>query len=106
MTEDVAGLADLHMHTVASDGMLEAGELFERAQRAGLRAISITDHDTVAVHLKANFPAGGPEVIPGIELSCDTKWGELHVLGYHLDIRHGPLLERLERLRINRVKRL
>jgi predicted metal-dependent phosphoesterase TrpH len=105
VTLDLAGLADLHMHSTASDGMLEAEELLARASRAGLRAVSITDHDTVAVHLRA-LDAGGVEVIPGIELSCDTEWGELHVLGYHLDVHHAALLERLEQLRQNRVRRL
>ncbi|MBI3889920.1 MAG: PHP domain-containing protein [Candidatus Wallbacteria bacterium] len=106
MLSDLAGLADLHMHSTASDGMLEPAQLLERGALAGLRAMSITDHDTVAVHLRGDLPATGMEIVPGIELSCDTEWGELHLLGYHLDIHRGPFLERLEALRQNRLKRL
>jgi hypothetical protein len=106
MTAARTELADLHVHTTASDGMLDVAEVLARASRAKLRAVSITDHDTVAGYRKDPEPAKGLEVVPGIELSCDTPWGELHMLGYHLDVRHGPLLERLEALRLERVARL
>ncbi len=106
MTKTRAALADLHVHTTASDGMLDVPEVLERAQRAKLKAISITDHDTVAGYSKVPRTVKGLQVVPGIELSCDTPWGELHVLGYHLDLRHAELLERLEALRLERVARL
>ncbi len=94
------------MHTTASDGMLEVPEVLDRARRAGLRAISITDHDTLSVHLQGSLSDGSLEVIPGLELSCDTDWGELHVLGYYVDVKNVILCERLEALRQNRIRRL
>lgn len=106
MTKTRAALADLHVHSTASDGMLDVPEVLERARRAGLKAVSITDHDTVAGYLKIPRASNGLQIVPGIELSCDTPWGELHVLGYHLDVRHAALLERLEALRLERVARL
>ena len=38
---------DLHLHTTASDGRLSPAELVDRAARAGLTVMSVTDHDTV-----------------------------------------------------------
>ena len=40
--------ADLHVHTLHSDGALSPTEVVERAKGAGLHAIAITDHDNVA----------------------------------------------------------
>jgi predicted metal-dependent phosphoesterase TrpH len=41
-------LIDLHTHTTASDGRCTPSELVERAVQAGIRVLSVTDHDTTA----------------------------------------------------------
>ena len=41
-------MIDLHTHTDASDGRLTSHELVERAWKAGIRILGVTDHDTVA----------------------------------------------------------
>ncbi|MEI7696216.1 MAG: PHP domain-containing protein, partial [Chlorobium sp.] len=41
------GKADLHIHTKCSDGIFTPAEIVEKAAVAGLKAISITDHDSV-----------------------------------------------------------
>jgi len=38
---------DLHMHTTASDGLLEPAALVSAVQNANLQIFSVTDHDTV-----------------------------------------------------------
>lgn len=40
--------ADMHMHTVYSDGLLRPAELARRAKAAGVELISFTDHDTLS----------------------------------------------------------
>jgi predicted metal-dependent phosphoesterase TrpH len=81
--------------------------LVARAQTAGLAAISLTDHDTVA-GVPAAVAAGersGVRVISGCEFSTAAPWGEMHVLGYFLPT-DSPLLEDfLERRRADRVRR-
>ena len=56
------------------------------AREAGLRAIAVTDHDSVLGHAEA-LRAGeelGVEVVPGIEIS--TKYRRaVHILGYYID---------------------
>ena len=77
---------DLHIHTTASDGTDSPAEVVRRASELGLRAIAITDHDTVTGYAEA-FSAGldhGIEVVPGIEVS--TKYGvAVHILGYYIE---------------------
>ncbi|MCR5575468.1 MAG: PHP domain-containing protein [Oscillospiraceae bacterium] len=84
---------DLHVHTTASDGTAHPEEVVRLAKECGLRAIAITDHDTISGYAGA-FSAGedlGVEVVPGIEVS--TKYGvSVHVLGYYLE-NLVPLLE-------------
>ena len=83
---------DLHVHTTASDGTATPEEAVQLAAACGLRAIAITDHDTISGFAGA-LSAGqdlGVEVVPGIEVS--TKFGvSVHVLGYYLE-NLGPLL--------------
>lgn len=45
------GVADLHMHTVASDGTSSVNARVRQAQERGLDTIAITDHDTLAPQL-------------------------------------------------------
>ena len=77
---------DLHIHTTSSDGTCTPREAVKRASVLGLRAIAITDHDTISGHREA-ITAGkefGVEVVPGIEVS--TKYGAaVHILGYYIE---------------------
>ncbi|MBQ6927282.1 MAG: PHP domain-containing protein [Oscillospiraceae bacterium] len=84
---------DLHVHTTASDGTCTPRETVRLASEKGLRALAITDHDTVFGHAEA-VSAGmdcGVEVVPGIEVS--TRYGvSVHILGYYIE-NLIPLLE-------------
>lgn len=80
--------ADLHNHTRASDGDFSPEDIVERATKKGIRALGITDHDTLG-GLEAAVAAGktsGIEVVPGVEISVRFKrsffTGTLHVLTY------------------------
>jgi predicted metal-dependent phosphoesterase TrpH len=78
-----------------------------RARAAGLAAIALTDHDTVA-GVPAAVAAGGRfgvRVVAGCEFSTAAPWGEMHVLGYFLPT-DSPLLEAfLEHRREDRMRR-
>jgi predicted metal-dependent phosphoesterase TrpH len=104
-------LADLHIHTQASDGWLSPCTAVEQANRAGLVAISIADHDSVA-GIDAAIEAGnrhGVEVIPGVELSSRFEGRDLHILGYFIDWRDKWLQNKLcaiQEARVDRAKRI
>ncbi len=63
-------IADLHNHSTASDGEYTPSELVLQAREIGLKAIALTDHDTIA-GLDEAIGAGhesGIKVIPGIAI--------------------------------------
>ena len=97
---------DLHVHSTASDGVYTPSEVVRLATDLGLSAIALTDHDTTAGVLEAQQAAGGSlEVVPGVEISSEGDWGDLHFLGYYLDPAHARLHELLEAVRDARVGR-
>jgi predicted metal-dependent phosphoesterase TrpH len=101
------GYVDLHSHTTASDGVRSPSNLVNYAKEKGLRAIAITDHDTIE-GLEEAMTEGrkiGFEVIPGIEISAEYSPGSMHLLGYFLDIHHPLLNERLVYLQKARAER-
>jgi predicted metal-dependent phosphoesterase TrpH len=100
-------MIDLHMHSTASDGALPPEEVVGRAASAGLSAIALTDHDTLA-GLPAAVEAGQRlqvRVIAGCEFSTMAPWGEMHVLGYFLPLGSDLLEEFLANCRADRERR-
>jgi hypothetical protein len=80
-------VADLHLHTTASDGEYTPSQLVAFARQARLDAIAVTDHDTFAgVEAAVEAARGsGVRVIPGVELTAEWGGREVHVLGYFPD---------------------
>ena len=78
---------DLHTHTDISDGSESPENTVRHAKELGLRAIAVTDHDSIN-GVKAAQKAGekyGVEVVPGMELTCGWYDKEVHILAYDLD---------------------
>ncbi|SDD98850.1 hypothetical protein SAMN02799630_04277 [Paenibacillus sp. UNCCL117] len=99
--------ADLHTHTIASDGTGTPSHNVQLAAAAGLAAVAVTDHDTVGGLEEALAAAQtyGITVVPGIEISTIHEGIDIHVLGYWIDWRNSVFLERLEQLRGVRDRR-
>jgi 3',5'-nucleoside bisphosphate phosphatase len=120
---------DLQAHSTHSDGALEAAEVVDRAARAGVELLALTDHDTVSGVAEA-IAAGerhGVRVVPAIEISAiDAGWEdgeggegegegegeggigtprELHILGYNIDHASPPFTARLEEFLTDREQR-
>ena len=98
---------DLHTHSNTSDGSLTPTEVVKAAKDAGLKAIALTDHDTVDGVLEAMDAAKSMniECIPGIELSAFYKTLEVHIVGLFLNLDDPKLHERLETFRAIRENR-
>ncbi len=110
-SDSPAGI-DLHLHSTASDGTLTPSEIIAMAVRFGLKAIAITDHDTLTGSVAA-IAGGIPSTLmflTGIEISAAAPVGyridgSVHILGYGIDPNHpalASLLGVLKRARENR----
>jgi 3',5'-nucleoside bisphosphate phosphatase len=98
--------ADLHVHSNASDGTDAPAEVIRRAAGAGLDAVALTDHDTVAGHEQARRALPDSLIlVPGMELSCLLEDHSVHLLAYLFDPRHPELAAELTRIRDDRVLR-
>lgn len=99
--------ADLHTHTTYSDGVLSPYDLIQKAHKAGISTIAITDHDNVGA-LDEAVEWGqrlGISVIPGVELSATLGEKDVHILSYFFDPSDQRLLEYLSFFRGERLKR-
>ena len=101
-------MADLHLHTTASDGRLTPTELINLVATKGLGAVAITDHDSTeglaeAFQAAKAFPQ--LTVIPGLELSTDLPGNEIHVLGYFIQYDEPRVQETLQKFRLGRMDR-
>lgn len=100
--------ADLHLHTVYSDGTYTPEELILEALKQDLSAIAVVDHDTVE-GIEICLELGktkGIEVLPGIELTAEYDGLEIHILGYLIDYKNQSLRKKLEDLKRNRIERI
>lgn len=100
---------DLQAHSTCSDGALPPEEVVARAAAAGVRLLSLTDHDTIDGVDRA-IAAGrehGITVVSGVELSTvDDAGPDLHLLGYAFDPHDRGLEEALETFRADRSARI
>ena len=78
---------DLHTHSIFSDGTWTPEELVAEAERQGLSAVALTDHNTVAGLPRFLNAARGKQVeaVPGVEFSTDYLDLDLHIVA--LDVR-------------------
>jgi len=93
-------MLELHSHTTCSDGSLTPTELVNFAAQKGVRALAITDHDTMAGWEEA-IAAAAPldlEIVPGLELSTVYNGRSMHILGFYPNAQklQAPLQERVE----------
>ncbi len=108
---------DLHVHSNCSDGTLTPTEVVYEAKRQGLRAIALTDHDTVkgineakhCIHTLKESEAYELEFIPGVEISAGFGKSDIHILGLFVDEENTHLnavLSGVERARDDRNKKM
>ena len=83
-------ICDLHVHSIYSDGTLSPAELVQLAEKSGVAAVALCDHNTVAglpdfleAAEKSNVKA-----IPGVEFSTDYGATELHILALFVKKQH------------------
>jgi len=96
--------ADLHCHSVFSDGVETPAALVGRAVRADLAALALSDHDAVHGLPAFESAAAGTGLIPvpATELSARCDGEDVHVLGLFVDPGEPGFDARLRQMRRDR----
>ncbi|MHA1915019.1 MAG: PHP domain-containing protein [Promethearchaeota archaeon] len=95
-------MIDLHLHSISSDGQDTPSQIVDKAMELNLKAIALTDHDTISG--LGEFLSYGEEkniiVIPGIELSIkhepERELRDVHIIGLNIDHRSTKVRESIE----------
>ena len=92
--------ADLHMHSIYSDGTDTPEELVKIAKKNKVSVISLTDHDTIEgqTELMKEAKKHGMDVIPGVEISTSVDGLRIHILGYFIDLQNQELKNYLKEM--------
>ncbi|NLW44161.1 MAG: PHP domain-containing protein [Syntrophomonadaceae bacterium] len=95
---------DLHIHTTASDGSTPPAKLLDEAISAGLKTISLTDHESLdgMDSISSLAEAQGLKVIPGIEFLTFFQGREIHLLGYCFDTHDRDFRARIKEIQRQR----
>ena len=85
---------DLHTHSYYSDGTYSPIQLIAEAERVGLSAIALTDHNTLTglPEFLSAAETSSVEAIPGIEFSTDYMEMELHIVCLFIKPEHYPTI--------------
>ncbi|MFZ2122959.1 MAG: 3',5'-nucleoside bisphosphate phosphatase [Rhodoferax sp.] len=99
--------ADLHCHSVVSDGTLSPEELAQRAKAHGVTLWSLTDHDEIGGQARAAAAAAacGLDYLTGVEISVTFLHQTVHIVGLGFDASDASLAEGLQQTRGGRAQR-
>jgi len=99
--------ADLHCHSVVSDGTLTPEELAQRAHANGVKLWSLTDHDELGGQDRAKAAAAALKMdyLAGVEISVTWMGQTIHIVGLGIDHQDSGILDGLKRTREGRSDR-
>jgi 3',5'-nucleoside bisphosphate phosphatase len=99
---------DLHTHSLCSDGLLSPQALVALAAQRQVQMLALTDHDTVSgcAAAAAACAAAAIRFVPGIELSCQWREREIHVVGLRIDTAEAALRSHCEAVLERRRERI
>ncbi len=99
--------ADLHCHSVVSDGTLTPEELALRAKSQGVQLWALTDHDEIGGQARAAAAAAacGLDYLTGVEISVTFLHQTVHIVGLGFDADNAALAEGLQQTRGGRAQR-
>ena len=99
--------ADLHCHSVVSDGTLTPEALAQRASANGVELWALTDHDEVGGQARAATAAKGlgMKYLTGVEISVTFLGQTVHILGFGFDADNTQLVQGLRQTRGGRGER-
>lgn len=115
MESKADAIVDLHVHSTASDGSLTPIEILRQAVQTGIKALALTDHDTIdGVRELFCLPSLPIPILSGVEISVQVPEifgvsGGCHLLGYGFSMEDPGIssaLDDFRRIRMDRVPRI
>ncbi len=99
--------ADLHCHSVVSDGTLTPEALAARAKANGVQLWALTDHDEIGGQERAiaAAKAEGMKYLTGVEISITFAGKTVHIVGLGFDHTNQALVQGLRNTRGGRAER-
>ena len=93
--------ADMHIHSIYSDGTLTPAEIVRRAQDNGVGLIAVCDHNAVqgAIEAEALAKAAGIGYVLGVEIDAIFENTDVHILCYGADFENPALADCIHRTR-------
>ena len=87
---------DMHIHSYISDGDYDTKKVVELIKESGVKTFSLTDHDNILGNFEImDHLDEGMEFITGVEMTAYIEKGELHILGYDIDLNNKELKKEL-----------
>ncbi|HWR41059.1 MAG TPA: PHP domain-containing protein, partial [Patescibacteria group bacterium] len=85
--------ADLHIHTIASDGSWTPVQLVDNIREMGIQVFAVTDHDSVGSVAATAQLAKQYDLcfLPGVEVCSTSRGHQFHILGYGIDFQSHQL---------------
>lgn len=92
---------DLHTHSNISDGSCAPQEVVRAAHAAGIRAMALTDHETIAgvAEAKAEAQKLDVELIMGMEMTVSYQNRRLHIVALGFDEQHAAFKAIYQKIR-------
>ena len=99
--------ADLHCHSVVSDGTLTPELLAARAKANGVELWALTDHDEIGGQVRAAAAAAANEMayLTGVEISVTFANETVHIVGLGFDATNPIIVNGLAKTRGGRGER-
>lgn len=99
--------ADLHCHSIISDGTLSPQALALRARQRGVDLWALTDHDEISglAQAQAAALAQGMAFLTGVEISVSFAHETVHIVGLGFDMHDAALAQGLAHTRAGRHQR-
>ncbi|MBQ7309736.1 MAG: PHP domain-containing protein [Clostridia bacterium] len=90
--------ADLHLHSLYSDGSDTPAALAEKLLQNGFSVFALTDHDSIrGVAELQDAVRGKARAITGVEFSCLDEGEPCHILAYGFDLQNETILSLLKK---------
>lgn len=115
MESEADAIVDLHVHSTASDGSLTPIEILRQAVQTRIKALALTDHDTIDGSRELfRLPSLPIPILSGVEISVHVPAifrvsGGCHLLGYGFSMDDPGIsaaLDDFQRIRMDRIPRI